>query len=285
MDVFALRDRLIDDYADYVRSFIEIHDPRIGAEVERELDGGRLWPSEGDRARCDYCGGRRRTVPLASLADWIDEPYRTYYEPGDEHPVFDTDSDSPRYEQAGEDPVDVLQEEAEIDFEIARDVVELLADRESVDVQDGADAYFDTMCCYVRRDLHPYEYIEEWRSFSEGIKHARRFFDDEARQRLASILGSPGSSESSELPVLEIGPTDQRAKIFRARIVNFNAEARRFLSAPAVELGAPPVEKAAPGRMTLPGFRCSTGPSPKIRRSPRFGRRSGVSSSSRPFML
>ncbi len=44
MDVFALRDRLIDDYSDYVHSFIEIRDPRIRAEVERELEGGRLWP-------------------------------------------------------------------------------------------------------------------------------------------------------------------------------------------------------------------------------------------------
>lgn len=44
MDVFSLRDRLIDDYADYVRSFIEIRDPRIREQVQRELDAGRLWP-------------------------------------------------------------------------------------------------------------------------------------------------------------------------------------------------------------------------------------------------
>lgn len=44
MDVFALRDALIRDYADYVRSFIEIRDPRIREQVDRELEAGRLWP-------------------------------------------------------------------------------------------------------------------------------------------------------------------------------------------------------------------------------------------------
>jgi len=44
MDVFALRDRLIRDYADYVRSFITIRDFRIDKQVREELAAGRLWP-------------------------------------------------------------------------------------------------------------------------------------------------------------------------------------------------------------------------------------------------
>jgi ATP-dependent helicase YprA (DUF1998 family) len=44
MDVFDLRSRLIGDYAEYVRSFIAIRDPRIREQVGRELDAGRLWP-------------------------------------------------------------------------------------------------------------------------------------------------------------------------------------------------------------------------------------------------
>ena len=44
MDVFALRDRLIGDYADYVRRFIEVRDQRIREQVRRELEAGRLWP-------------------------------------------------------------------------------------------------------------------------------------------------------------------------------------------------------------------------------------------------
>jgi hypothetical protein len=44
MDVFGLRDRVIGDYTDYVRSFIRIKDPRIARYVDEQLGQGRLWP-------------------------------------------------------------------------------------------------------------------------------------------------------------------------------------------------------------------------------------------------
>ena len=44
MDVFALRQRLIDDYAAYIRSFILIRDDRIDAKVDQDIKDGLLWP-------------------------------------------------------------------------------------------------------------------------------------------------------------------------------------------------------------------------------------------------
>src|SRR5438094_5384285 len=44
MDVFGLRDRVVGDHSDYVRSFIRIKDPRISRYVEEQLGQGRLWP-------------------------------------------------------------------------------------------------------------------------------------------------------------------------------------------------------------------------------------------------
>lgn len=44
MNVFELRDNLIDDYSRFVRSFIHIRDERIADYVSRELQGGALWP-------------------------------------------------------------------------------------------------------------------------------------------------------------------------------------------------------------------------------------------------
>ncbi|MCC6697944.1 MAG: DEAD/DEAH box helicase [Candidatus Hydrogenedentes bacterium] len=44
MDVFDLRNRLVDDYARYTRSFIKIADERILARVNQALDDGALWP-------------------------------------------------------------------------------------------------------------------------------------------------------------------------------------------------------------------------------------------------
>lgn len=44
MDVFKLRDNLIDDYANYVKSLIRIRDERIEKTVEEQLREGSLWP-------------------------------------------------------------------------------------------------------------------------------------------------------------------------------------------------------------------------------------------------
>ena len=44
MDVFQLRNSLIDDYAQYISSFIRIKDPRIREYVEEEIKAGLLWP-------------------------------------------------------------------------------------------------------------------------------------------------------------------------------------------------------------------------------------------------
>ena len=45
MDVFALCDRLIADYAAYIKSFIHIQDSRIRQAVDCELRDGLLWPA------------------------------------------------------------------------------------------------------------------------------------------------------------------------------------------------------------------------------------------------
>lgn len=44
MNVFQLRDRLIDDYAKYIRSFISISDARIREYVDQAMVEGLLWP-------------------------------------------------------------------------------------------------------------------------------------------------------------------------------------------------------------------------------------------------
>jgi len=43
-DVFALRDQVVSEYQSYVKSFINILDPRLSGFVTQELDQGRLWP-------------------------------------------------------------------------------------------------------------------------------------------------------------------------------------------------------------------------------------------------
>src|SRR5437868_15545350 len=44
MNIFWLRDCIVDEYSRYVRSFVDIRDPRIRETVEGALDQGLLWP-------------------------------------------------------------------------------------------------------------------------------------------------------------------------------------------------------------------------------------------------
>lgn len=44
MDVFGIRNRLINDYASYIRSFIHLRDPIISEKVYESLTEGLLWP-------------------------------------------------------------------------------------------------------------------------------------------------------------------------------------------------------------------------------------------------
>lgn len=62
MNVFDLRQQLIDDYAAYTRSFFQIADARIRDHVERALGEGLLWPEPLIQVNPSFAPG-----------DWIDE--------------------------------------------------------------------------------------------------------------------------------------------------------------------------------------------------------------------
>jgi hypothetical protein len=44
MDAFGLRDRVVSDYEQYVRSFFHIRNQRIRDLVDEEVRSGKLWP-------------------------------------------------------------------------------------------------------------------------------------------------------------------------------------------------------------------------------------------------
>ena len=75
MNVFELRDRLIADYGDYVRSFIEIRDEHIQKYLDQELDGGLLWPDPLIQVNCAFEAGGA----IDELAHYLKIPKSTLY--------------------------------------------------------------------------------------------------------------------------------------------------------------------------------------------------------------
>ena len=83
MDVFDPRRNLVDSYANYIRSFIQIRDERISAKVKDELNSGLLRPEPFNppiptRERCRNGAATRNPqnvrpgdfTSLASCAAW-----------------------------------------------------------------------------------------------------------------------------------------------------------------------------------------------------------------------
>ncbi|MGO8683538.1 MAG: hypothetical protein ACLQUT_03010 [Thermoleophilia bacterium] len=68
MDAFAIRDRLVADYADYVRSFITVKDQRMEMYVADVLTGGTLWPEPLIQLNPAFAAGQ-------SLADLVAEGF------------------------------------------------------------------------------------------------------------------------------------------------------------------------------------------------------------------
>ncbi|CAG0975664.1 hypothetical protein ANRL4_01549 [Anaerolineae bacterium] len=90
MDVFDFRNHLIDDYAAYINSFIQIEDARISEYVQQSLRAGVLWPEPLIQLN-----------PAFEPGDWIED----LVQEGVLHPecsqIFRKDKDKPEYHGVG----------------------------------------------------------------------------------------------------------------------------------------------------------------------------------------
>ncbi|GAB3811462.1 hypothetical protein [Micromonospora zhanjiangensis] len=59
MDVFDVRDRLIEDYREFTSSFVHPRDERIGAHVDRLTASGYQWPAPYLSLNPNFASGAR----------------------------------------------------------------------------------------------------------------------------------------------------------------------------------------------------------------------------------
>lgn len=201
---------------------------------------------------CSYCGNRGPALAIADLAELVDSPLRSHIERGEYEPDFTDGSDRPDYRQNGSPLTDVLQEELEVECDLAADLAAALVDADPADLSDGGEAFFTTDDNYHRRKYPSgAHYYDLWNEFETRIKHSRRYFDDEAARALAEVL-SP--QDGHPLATVRFGPQTDFPFIYRARRADDEGEALRFLRTPQQELGPPPAAKAVAGRMNPAGI-------------------------------
>lgn len=193
------------------------------------------------RKKCDYCKNRRTCISLNSLAVRIDKEYKDFYKPSD----------------SGELPSEIISQMLELDDlpELTDDIVAILSERESRDVSQGADAFYDKGSLYGPNMEQCYgnvlEHIETWDNFCWQIKHQTRFFNNELIQSLNKLFLELDDFEyKGKKSIRIIDPNHLEEAIFyRARYATDSHE--NIYSNPGIELGPPPV--AGSGRMNPVG--------------------------------
>jgi hypothetical protein len=73
--MFELRRRLVNDFSEYIRSFLKVRDDRIKGFVEPELNAGALWPQslmglQSRRARKGACSRQAVTTTIRHKDQW-----------------------------------------------------------------------------------------------------------------------------------------------------------------------------------------------------------------------
>ncbi len=191
---------------------------------------------------CSYCKYRRICISLDSLADKIDDEYRSNYELKD----------------FGDSPSDIISEMLELDGlqELSDDLVAILAERESRDISQGADAFYDNGSLYGQNGENNYgnalDHIESWDYFCSKIMHKTRFFNNELIEGLNSLFSELDNFEYEyKKPIRVIEPSDLEATFYRARYATGSLE--NIYSNPRIELGPPPASFASSGRMNPVG--------------------------------
>jgi hypothetical protein len=149
----------------------------------------RQWlREEGHAGTCSFCGKRRGTCPLTQVAEMIDGVIREFYRPGSVRGHVVEESDNPEYWADGEPAVEINQEIAGVEGEVAEAIDTYLSSAESRDVRDGDDPYYGGNPL-EHIDAYAGEFMATWFLFEERLKHEVRFFDDDGKRLLDDMFG------------------------------------------------------------------------------------------------
>lgn len=203
----------------------------------------------GEQAKCKYCGTEGQGLQLSDLAEHIHEVLQEHFELAE--------VPSPGYEilQTGETKKYIILDIAQVEEEVADDIVDYLSERYSHNSirEEGYDPY-DQSAYYEEKDISDLEFRLSWRDFCKEIRTKAHFFNTFAYNFLKRIFENLDELQTFEGPVIrEVLPNDPSASIWRGRIVRTNGELNAILKSPDQELGPPPYEKAMPGRMNARG--------------------------------
>ena len=211
----------------------------------------------GECTQCSYCCEIQNAWTIEKLSHRIaavlQEQFRlTTHE---YEPILRSD-DKVDYHSKGEWIRFLIGDIAQIDGEIAREVIELLYDLNWREVARGADDYYNHEAYYEEHSPDDSGFRNKWSGFRKEIGTCARFFNESAREMLDDIFGELNEyrTRNGEPVIREIGPGDSDGSFWRGRKTESRKELKSVLKSLSSQTGPPPSNSATPGRMNAAGI-------------------------------
>lgn len=141
------------------------------------------------------------------------------------------------------------------DEEVAYAIAEWLVENDDYWPPDGGEPFFANDYSYVRIRPGGWEQSALWGQFRSDVLNRQRFFNADAKALLSQIFdGIHLQADAKGRPAFyQIEPSSE-LKLYRARVVTGENQAREIAKAAESEMGTPPLSLRRAGRMNAAGI-------------------------------
>lgn len=196
--------------------------------------------------KCSYCNEKTETISIEELAAKVDIMLANHYE------IADCNYEG---EPTGDDLNNIIQEELEVDEDVANDIIESLHDQFN---DYNEESKYSEEYTYSPINWHISPLNQKWDEISNSLLTEARFFNSGAKAFLDELFSD--INVHSNTVIKKLNTNDP---LYRARVFNDDQALEKALMHPEAELGPPPSILATPGRMNahgVPVFYGSTSP-------------------------
>lgn len=213
----------------------------------------------GRASVCDYCGIRRRCTSVEELAEHVSRALSSHFVlTAPEASSFEylmMKEGGPEWERRGQPIVEVIEETAEVDREIAGDVQVVLEDsfydHEAAKMDEDSEFSADTY--YEPAEINTRELFAEWSFVEKSLGSENRLFNRAAAAHLESIFEDLSDDAVGAAVIRTAGPGTAWEWLYRARVFQSQEKLLHALKVPDQEMSAPPSQLASAGRMNARG--------------------------------
>ena len=229
-----------------------VKEPYLSSEITKK----------GIKNQCDYCGDFESTTTLGELADYVNRSFKNYYKKVPFEPdryktelIWDKEVVC-GWHKGNELATKIIEEITRVENAIARDLQKILFCRNYSDGKNGLEVEFNPKSRYANKAPDISELEKRWNDFKIDLQSRSRYFSHSVDNFLNTIFEKLPDLESFFDParIVDAGPDLEINEFYRARSFEAKEDLLRAMEAPDIELGPPPSNVGAGGRMNSRGI-------------------------------